>query len=73
MPLYWYTDKPIGKYRLKKPIPIRGVDADGNEYTFLLCYLADSSFEYGAYTTDDEAIEYIEKYSDDFKEYLEEI
>ena len=23
MPLYWYTDKPIGKYRLKKPIPIR--------------------------------------------------
>lgn len=22
MPLYWYTDKPIGKYRLKKPIPV---------------------------------------------------
>lgn len=23
MPLYWYTDKPIGKYRLKKPVPLR--------------------------------------------------
>jgi hypothetical protein len=22
MPLYWYTDKPIGKYRLKKPLPV---------------------------------------------------
>lgn len=70
MPLYWYTDKPIGKYKLKKPIPL---EAEFESCEGWWMYFPVPDIEKGYKENEEDNIKLIERHIDELGEYLEEI
>ena len=73
MSLYWYTDKPIGKYRLKKPIPLDAEFESCEGWWMRFPFNDGDILADNDYMGEERAIKYIEQNLDLFREYLEEI
>lgn len=70
MPLFWSTDKIIaGKYKLKKPIPLR---AEFESCEGWWMYFPVSDMENGFIEDEEKNIKLIERHVEELEEYLEE-